>query len=104
MKKLSILFVLVMAFAFTFTSCKNKERCWKVTVELEYSDDYSGESYSDKIKFYTWGSENDLEMAIADFEDEYGDYYDLDITYEKADKSESDCDDVDMDDFADGEL
>ena len=103
MKKLSILLVLVMALAFTFTSCK-REKCWKVTVEMEYYDDYSGETYSDKAKFYTWGTEDDLEVAIGDFEDEYGDYYDMDITYEKADKSESDCDDVDLDDFADGEL
>ena len=29
-KKLSILFVLVMVLAFTFTSCKNVEKCWKV--------------------------------------------------------------------------
>jgi maltose-binding protein MalE len=98
MKKLSILLVLVMALAFTFTSCKNVEKCWKVTVKVKY------EGASEKEKFYVWGTENDLEMAIAEIKEEYEEIeeeygYDIDVTYEKADKDESDCDDVDMDDL-----
>lgn len=98
MKKLSILLVLVMALAFSFTSCKNVEKCWKLTVKTEYE----GETFKEKV--YVWGTENDLEMAIAEikeeFEEEMEDYgYEMDITYEKADKDESDCDDVDMDDL-----
>ena len=70
-----------MALAFTFTSCKNKDKCWKVTVESEYSG---------KSKFYVWASENDMDAIVGDLEDVADD-----VKYEKADKSESDCDQMD---------
>ena len=82
--------VLAMALAFTFTSCKNKERCWKVT--LKYEDG--------KETMYVWGSENDLEATLADYEKDAKDYgVKLNTSYEKVKKSESDCDDIDLEDI-----
>jgi hypothetical protein len=90
MKKLSIMLVLAMALAFTFTSCKNKERCWKITVE----------AYGEKESAYVWGSENDVEATLADYEKDAKDYgVKLNTSYEKVKKSESDCDDIDLEDI-----
>ena len=83
--------VLAMALAFTFTSCKNKERCWKVTLKYEEG----------KETMYVWGSENDLEATLADYEDDVKDLWGekVSTSYEKAKKSESDCDDAELEDF-----
>ena len=77
-----------MALAFTFTSCKNKEKCWKVTIETEYWG---------KNKYYVWATENEIDAVVNDYEDAGAD-----ATYEKAKKSESDCDDLDLDELEDG--
>ena len=90
--------VLAMVVAFTFTSCKNKEKCWKVTAKVGYY--YDGEYYYDKISEYVWGSENDLEIVIEDIEDQYENAgYEVSISYEKSKKSEDDCDDYDINDL-----
>ena len=50
---------------------------------------------------YVWGSENDLEATLADYEDDVKDLCGekVSTSYEKAKKSESDCDDAELEDF-----
>ena len=91
---------MIMACACMFTSCKNKERCWKVTAKVNFY--YNGDYYSDKITEYVWGSENDLEIVIEDIKEKYEKLnYEVNISYEKSKKSEDACEDYDVSDLED---
>ena len=75
---------MIMACACMFTSCKNKEKCWKVTVDL----------YGDGGSYYAWGTEEEIQTIIDDLEDDARDYdADFDAQIKEVDKSEGDCED-----------
>lgn len=94
MKKLVLSVAIVCVAMLCVTSCSNKERCWKGEITIEYEDE------EDKIKLYTWGTEEEVRAVIEELEKDYKDWEDeieenikFSYTIEKERASESDCED-----------
>ncbi len=109
MKKTFLSVAILVIAVLCMTSCSNKERCWKGEITIEYEhwdydlfeDEEVSEKTKDKIKLYTWGTEEEVRAVIEELEEEYkdwedeGDIEDLEFSYtiEKEKASESDCED-----------
>ena len=71
MKKTIIGIAIVVIAMVSMTSCENKEKCWqaKITETYAYANtEDENELETDEIEYWIWGTEEEVDAAIAALE------------------------------------
>lgn len=78
MKKTIIGIAIVVIAMVSMTSCENKEKCWqaKITETYAYANaEDENELETDEREYWIWGTEEEVDAAIAAYKSSMEEYY-----------------------------